>query len=103
MYKQFCLRINKLAPVFAELCNAELKLKPKTSKTHLADSAPVVVAKGSRSGKAKTAFGLCDKGKCASKKMWYYGVKIHILAEELLHTVPVPRNILVFVKKDASH
>jgi hypothetical protein len=27
--------------------------------------------------------------------MWYYGVKIHILAEERLHSVPIPREILV--------
>jgi hypothetical protein len=94
-YKQFCLRVNKLAPVFAELCNAELKEKPKISKSHLADSAPVIVAKGSRSSRAKTADELCDKGYCASQKMWYYGVKIHILAEERLHSIPVPRKILV--------
>ena len=94
-YKQFCVRINKLAPVFAELCNAELKSKAKTSKTHLADSMPVVVAKGSRSGRAKTASGLCGKGYCPSQKMWYYGVKIHILAEERAHTIPIPREILV--------
>jgi len=65
-YKQFCLRVNRLAPVFAELCNAELNAKPKTSKTHLVDSTPVVVAKGSRSGRAETASELCDKGYCAS-------------------------------------
>ena len=94
-YKQFCLRINKLTPFFAELCNAELKAKPKTSKTHLADSMPVVVAKGSRSERAEAASELCDKGWCASKKMWYYGVKIHILAEERGHSVPIPREILV--------
>ena len=94
-YKQFCVRVNKLAPVFAELCNLELTRKIKTSKTHLLDSAPIIVAKGSRSGRAKTAPELCDKGYCASQKMWYYGAKIHILAEERLHTVPVPRKILV--------
>jgi hypothetical protein len=94
-YKQFCLRINRLAPFFAELTNAELKAKPKTSKTHLTDSAPIVVAKGSRSSRAKTAGGLCDKGYCASKKMWYYGVKINILAEEREHTLPIPRRILL--------
>ena len=27
--------------------------------------------------------------------MWYYGVKIHILAEERPHSVPIPREILV--------
>ena len=94
-YKQFCLRVNKLSSVFAELCNLELKSKRKTSKTHLIDSLPVVVAKGCHSSEAKTASELCDKGKCASKKMWYYGVKIHILAEERPHTVPVPRKILL--------
>jgi hypothetical protein len=94
-YKQFCLRINRLAPVFAEICNAELNTKRKTSKTHLVDSLPVVVAIRSRSGTAVTANELCDKGYCSSKKMWYYGVKIHILAEEREHTVPIPRIILV--------
>jgi hypothetical protein len=92
-YKQFCLRVNKLAPVFAELCNAELKTKPITSRTHLADSMPVIVAKGSRSGRAETASEFCDKGYCSSKKMWYYGVKIHILSEERSHAIPIPRII----------
>jgi hypothetical protein len=94
-YKQFCVRVNKLAPVFAELCNLDLSKKLKKTKTHLLDSAPVIVAIGSRSGRAKTASELCDKGYCASKKMWYYGVKIHVLAEERPHTVPVPRKIIV--------
>jgi hypothetical protein len=67
-YKQFCLRVNRLAPFFAAFCNAELKSKQKTSKTHLTDSAPVVVAKGSRSSRAKTAVELCDKGYCASRR-----------------------------------
>jgi hypothetical protein len=94
-YKQFCVRVNKLAPVFAELCNLELNKKLKTTKTHLLDSAPVVVAKGSRGGRARTASELCGKGYCASQKMWYYGVKIHVLAEERPCSVPVPRKIIV--------
>jgi len=94
-YKQFCLRVNKLASFFEMICNAELGKKRKTSKTHLLDSMPIVVAKGSRSNRAKTAGELCDKGKCASQKMWYYGVKIHILAEERAHSVPIPRKILL--------
>ena len=94
-YKQFCVRVNRLAPVFAELCNAELEAKQKTTKTHLADSMPVVVAERSRSKEAKSASELCDKGYCPSKKLWYYGVKLHFLAEERLHGVPVPRGILL--------
>ena len=94
-YKQFCLRINRLAPFFAEFCNAELKAYPKRTKTHIVDSAPIIVAKGSRSGRAKTANESCDKGYCASQKKWYYGVKIHILAEERPHSIPFPREILI--------
>jgi hypothetical protein len=67
-YKQFCVRINRLAPVFAELCNTDLKGKAKTSKTHIADSMPVVVAVGSRSKGAETAGELCELGYCPSKK-----------------------------------
>lgn len=94
-YKQFCLRINKLTPFFSEICTAELEAKAAASKTDLLDSAPITVAKGSRSSRAKTAGGSCDKGWCASKKMWYYGVKIHILGEERPGSIPLPREIMV--------
>jgi len=77
------------------ICNAELGKERKTSKTHLLDSMPVVVAKASRSNSAKAASEICDKGKCASQKMWYYGIKIHILAEERPNTLPIPRKILL--------
>ena len=77
------------------LCTAELEIKPKISKTHLLDSAPILVAKGSRSSRAKAANELCNKGYCASQKMWYYGLKIHVLAEERPNTLPIPRKILV--------
>jgi hypothetical protein len=65
------------------------------SKTETADSMPAAAAKGCRGGRAETAKELCEKGHCASKKMYYYGVKIHILAEERPHTLPIPRRILV--------
>jgi hypothetical protein len=94
-YKQFCVRINQLAPAFEAFANFNLSSKLVTSKTHLLDSAPIVVAKRSRSSQAETASKLCDKGYCASQKKWYYGVKIHILAEERPHTVPTPRRILL--------
>jgi hypothetical protein len=100
-YKQFCVRINKLAPVFEMATNAALQSKAKTSKTHLLDSAPIVVAKGRRDNIARTASELCNKGYCASQKMWYYGVKIHVLAEERPNTLPVPRQIML-TKASAS-
>jgi hypothetical protein len=89
------VRINKLAPVFEMLTNAELQAKHKISKVHLLDSAPIVVAKGRRDTQAVTAHELCNKGYCASQKMWYYGVKIHVLAEERPNTLPIPRQIIL--------
>ena len=45
------------------------------------DSIPIVVAGGRRSGRAKAVNELCNKGYCASKDMWYNGVKLHIFAQ----------------------
>jgi hypothetical protein len=63
--------------------------------THLLDSFPVVVAKGSRSGRAKTVSELCSKGYCDSKDMWYYGIKVHVLARKQLSKMPVLRGFEV--------
>jgi hypothetical protein len=49
---------------------------------------PVIVANEKRSGSAKTAGEICDKGYCASKKMYYYGVKIHAIAQKQYTALP---------------
>jgi hypothetical protein len=54
------------------------------------DSMPIVVAGSARSGRAKAAAEVCDKGYCASKQMWYYGVKLHILAQVNYKALPTP-------------
>jgi len=63
--------------------------------THLIDSMPIVVANAKRSGRAKVAPDLCDKGYCDSKKMWYYGVKINALGLSQYKTLPLPRQLLL--------
>lgn len=70
-------------------------------KTHLLDSMPVVVANSKRSSSAKVAPEMCDKGYCDSKKMYYYGVKIHALGESKYGTIPTPK--LVSVTKASDH
>lgn len=90
-YKQFNKRITLLAPVF-ELYARILMMQLHNIKSpdYLTDSMPVVVAKASRSGVAKAANDLCDKGYCASKKMWFYGVKLHGLCQAYPHKMPKP-------------
>jgi hypothetical protein len=94
--------VNRLAPAFELLTNFVVQSKSVTTKTHLLDSAPIVVAKGSRDTRAKTAGELCAKGYCASQKMWYYGVKLHVLAEERPNTLPIPRHIMLTKASEAD-
>jgi len=65
------------------------------------DSIPIVIAGNKRSGRAKTASDLCDKGYCASKDMWYYGVKLHTFAQCNYKKIPTPA--LMTVSKASEH
>jgi len=96
-YQKFVKRINFLAPAFVILC--ELLVSEKgvdTSHTdHIIDSMPIIVAKQQRSKSAKAANSLCNKGYCASKKMYYYGAKLHVLGQKQYKTLPRVRMINV--------
>ena len=48
---------------------------------YIRSSEPVVMAKASRSGKAYVASHIANKIRCATKAMWYYGVKLHIVTK----------------------
>jgi len=92
-YQKFSKRINYLAPVFATLSGLLISESAVDDShiDHLMDSMPIVVANSQRSGKAKAAQDLCDKGYCASKKMYYYGVKLHVLGQKQYQTLPAVR------------
>jgi hypothetical protein len=78
-YQQFVKRLNQLADVL-ELVFAVVSLGLDANVVSAAfDSMPVVLAGARRSNRAKVAQDLCSKGYCASKKMWYYGVKLHLV------------------------
>lgn len=68
-YENFNRRICNLADVFRQiavylLSETELDYE---NVTYLLDSMPIIVANGRRSGSAKTAKEICNKGYCASK------------------------------------
>ena len=62
---------------------------------------PIVVAGAKRSGRAKVASELCSKGYCASKDMWYYGVKLHTFAQCNHKSMPTPA--LMSLSKASTH
>jgi hypothetical protein len=91
-YTNYSRRICNLAEVFvqiAALMMATSELSPDEF-AYLLDSMPIVVAKGQRIGTATAAGDICDKGYCASKKMWYYGVKLHSLNQWQPSALPTP-------------
>lgn len=91
-YQAFNNRICLLSDTIVEFSRALLVETPSDAPCWMAlmDSMPIVVAKSTRSGSALVAKGLCDKGYCSSKKMYFYGVKLHFVALKRERTLPIP-------------
>jgi hypothetical protein len=89
-YQKFCKRVNMLAGAFQTLCALLITRRgiDETVTSHLLDSMPIIVAGEKRCGSAKAAKGVCDKGYCSSKNMYYYGVKLHTLGQKRYQTLP---------------
>jgi hypothetical protein len=60
----------------------------------LLDSLPIMLAVRNRSYHAKVARDQADQTFCESKKLWYYGVKLHLLGRENSNRqLPVPLSL----------
>jgi Transposase DDE domain len=84
-YGAFVQRINQIYDVFTpltELLSSELTAALQTeSFTGLTDAMPIIMAHRSRRFRAKVAPEMATKnGYCATKKLYYYGVKLHVVA-----------------------
>ncbi len=88
-YEGFLIRLNNLHGVFPPLCwlliEAKLEvIHPEKLRLYqgliasVVDSMPIILAKGPRSFGAKVAPQQCNKGYCATKKLHYYGLKLHV-------------------------
>lgn len=95
-YAAFDYRMNKIADVFVPmvmLLSEELQKTqlPELSLTALMDSMPIILAQGGRRFNGKVAPEIATaNGYCASKKLYYYGVKLHVLGYSISGTLPVP-------------
>jgi hypothetical protein len=92
-YGGYIQRLNNLSAVFPPLLNALAPTWEGGSKVNLAfllDSMPIILARGSRRFQAKVAREIADCGYCASKKLSYYGLKLHVLGIRQAGTLPHP-------------
>ena len=64
------------------------------------DSFPVALAKQGHRFKACVAKELANAGYCSTKKLYYYGVRVHVVGRRQAGTLPTPEYIGV---KGASH
>ncbi len=98
-YVAFIQRLNKVSDVFAPLLeiiqDEQEVVRAKEGDTHvlLIDSFPVALAKQGHRFKACVATELADSGYCSTKKMFYQGVKVHVIARKQTGTLPSPEYI----------
>jgi hypothetical protein len=95
-YTAFNMRINRLSEALKllaiqliEACQPSDCDKEKS----LLDSLPIITCSGKRSG--KVAREVADKGFCATKGMYYYGLKLHALGYRRSHQLPFPEQFLL--------
>lgn len=90
-YTAYVVRLNRLASTFPRLVELlvhkyEADGTAETKFVALTDSMPIITCNGRRKG--KVAPELCDKGYNSTKKMHFYGVKLHGIAFYRKSTLP---------------
>jgi len=94
-YKAFIHRINQLHDVFSPLvaliCEQLIKTKNTEQLIGLTDAMPIIMAQRGRRFHAKVAPEIAtNNGYCATKKLHYYGVKLHAVASRVKGALPIP-------------
>lgn len=95
VYKAFDHRMNQLHDVFVPMvdfiCNELTHVQNNENLTGLTDSMPIIMAQRGRRFHAKVAPGIATKnGYCATKKLHYYGVKLHAVASQQKGALSIP-------------
>ena len=95
-YGGYVQRLNRLSDVFPVLIENVLEACPHEGvieNVRLIDSMPIIMAGQQRASRAKVAPDFANKGYCASKQMYYYGVKLHVLGLRREGTMPLPEQV----------
>ena len=90
-YSSFVDRLHRLTPaLLGALEHAADSAARRPGAEALLDSCPIVMAHGARASRARVAPELASRGSCASKRSWFYGVKLHVAARRRPGRLPVP-------------
>jgi hypothetical protein len=93
-YPGFIQRINKISHLFEVLVErlmAMFPVKQQPDLPALMDAFPIILARQGRRFKARVAQEIASsKGYCATKKLYYYGVKLHMIGQHQPGALPIP-------------
>lgn len=94
-YQTFNDRLNRLGDAFMLFAGYLISTSKSEANESviLGDSMPIITCSGKRS--AKVAPSMTDKTYCASKRLWYHGVKLHLLAAQRPHKLPLAKFIKI--------
>lgn len=93
-YQAFNNRLNRLSGAFnrlVEILHSSSIPDDCIFDQSLLDSMPIITCSGRRSG--KVAREVTDKGYCSTKRMYYYGLKLHMLGFRRIGKLPYPEQI----------
>ncbi len=94
-YQAFSSRINRLGEAFRILAAhnfARFIPESCSSRVSLLDSMPIITCSGRR--KAKVALEIANKGYCATKSMYFHGIRLHMAAFSRPGRMPFPERIV---------
>jgi Transposase DDE domain len=96
-YQAFNRRLNLLSDnfhaLFAHLLQAVTQQSNLSSQDYLIDSMPIMLACGTRSNQARVAPEMAKTGFSAVKQTNFHGVRLHLIANKRLATLPLPAKI----------
>ena len=93
-YQAVNYRINTIGEHFLPLIEAlvgQIQQQPALIDVRLTDSLPIILSK--RPNSARVALDMADKGYCSTKKLYYHGFKLHLIAVDRLQKMPLPERI----------
>jgi hypothetical protein len=93
-YQTFNDRLNRIADAFPLLVERIIESHgqfPKEMDILIGDSLPIITCSHKRAG--KVAPQITSKGYCATKKLHYFGAKLHLLGQRRTGTMPFPKKV----------
>ena len=95
-YQTFVARLNQLEPTFQTIGGYWQKMLAENFEPEIdriIDSMPVMLAVGGHAYAARVARDAADVGYCASKRIYFHGVRLHTIAQRRFERIPLPAQI----------